>query len=135
MVHPVRIYLADLLSNAGTGLRAVGLGPIRPHGHSRRIELPADLTVAPRAEVRLMASQSCTRLTLVTLAPSGNPQESETLLEMLRGRYAEALAAQLPGRTQVRWHARTTADVIDFASLQLHNGAMRRGTHPQPLYG
>ena len=85
-------YLADLLGSAGSGLRAAGLGPVYPYGHSRRIQLPPGLPVAAYCEVRLMASQSYTRLTLVTLAPSGNPQESEALLEMLRRRYADVLA-------------------------------------------
>jgi hypothetical protein len=126
-VRAKRIYLADLLSGAGTGLDAAGLGPVRPHGHSRWIALPPDLSLAAHSEVRLMASQSYTRLTLVTLAPSGNPQESEALLELLRERYAEALAAHLPAPTQVLWHARTTADVIDFASLRIHNGGYTTG--------
>jgi hypothetical protein len=126
-VHAKAVYLADLLSAAGPGLRAAGLGPIRPHGHSRRIALPADLAVAAVSEIRLMASQSCTRLNLVTLSRSGNPYESEALLELLKQRYGDTLTAQLPASTQIRWHARTAADVIDFASLSLHDGGYATG--------
>src|SRR5262249_35918415 len=126
-VRAKRIYLADLLSNAETGLRAVGLNSIRTYGHSRRIQLPPDLPIAAHSEVRLMASQSYTRLTLVALAPAGIRQESEALLELLRQRYADVLTARLPAGTNLRWHARTKANVIDFAALQLDNGGYATG--------
>ena len=122
-----RAYLADLLSNAETGLRAIGLNSVRQYGHSRRIQLPPELPLAAHSEVRLMASQSYTRLTLVALAPAGNRQESEALLELLRHRYADPLTARLPAGTDLRWHARTKADVIDFAELRLDNGGYATG--------
>jgi hypothetical protein len=105
----------------------LGYGPIRPYGHSRRIGLPPDLAVADRSEVRLMAGRSYTRLTLVALSPSGSRDESEAILELLRERYHDALAARLPAGTDIRWHARIASDVIDFAALTLANGGYLSG--------
>ena len=122
-----RAYMAVVLDRAGPALHAAGYGPFRSHGHSRRIELPADLFLAGRSEVRLMASQSYTRLTLVALSTSGDRDESEAVLEALRQRYEATLATQLPAGTEVNWHARTTADVIDFAALTLANGGYAQG--------
>lgn len=75
-----------------------------------------------------MAGQFYTRLTLVTLAPSGSQDESRAILELLRQRYEDALAARLPAGTEpVRWHARIASDVIDFAALTLANGGYLSG--------
>ena len=120
-------YMEAVLERAGPALLRLGYGPIRPYGHSRRIELPPDLPVASRSEMRLMAGRSYTRLTLVALATSGSREESEATLELLRQRYEDALAARFPAGTQVRWHARIASDVIDFAALSLDNGGYLSG--------
>jgi len=74
-----------------------------------------------------MAGRTYTRLTLVALAPSGNRDASEAILELLRERYGDALAARLPTGTEVKWHARIASDVIDFAALTLNNGGYLNG--------
>lgn len=120
-------YMDAVLGRAGPAVLKLGYGSIHPYGHSRRIDLPPDLPVADRSEVRLMAGRSYTRLTLVALAPSGSREESEATLELLRQRYEDALAARLPAGTEVRWHARIASDVIDFAALTLANGGYLSG--------
>lgn len=120
-------YMDAILERAGPAVLRLGCGSIRPYGHSRRIDLPRDLPVAGRSEVRLMAGRSYTRLTLVTLAPSGSQDESQAILELLRQRYEDALAARPPAGTDVSWHARIASDVIDFAALTLANGGYLSG--------
>jgi hypothetical protein len=88
-----------VLERVGPAVLKLGYGAVRPCRHSRRIDLPPDLPVASRSEVRLMAGQSYTRLTLVALAPSGSRDESEVILEVLRHRYEGALAVRLPAGT------------------------------------
>jgi hypothetical protein len=110
-------YIDAILERVGPAVLKLGYGSIRPYGHSRRIDLPPDLPLADRSEVRLMAGQSYTRLTLVALSPSGSRREGDVILELTRLRYADALAARLPADTEVRWHARIASDVIDFAAL------------------
>lgn len=122
-----RQYMDAILERAGPAVLELGYGSIRPYGHSRRIDLPPDLPVADRCEVRLMAGRSYTRLTLVALAPTGSRDESEAILELLRQRYEDALAARLPAGTEVRWHARIASDVIDFAALTLASGGYLSG--------
>lgn len=120
-------YMDAILGRAGPAVLKLGYGSIRPYGHSRRIDLPPDLPLVNRSEVRLMAGRSYTRLTLVALAPSGSRDESEATLELLRQRYEDALAVRLPAGMEVRWHARIASDVIDFAALTLANGGYLSG--------
>lgn len=120
-------YMDAVLERAGPAVMKLGYGPIRPYGHSRRIGLPSDLPAASHSEVRLMAGRTYTRLTLVALAPSGNRDGSEAVLELLRERYGDALAARLPTGTEVKWHARIASDAIDFAALTLNNGGYVSG--------
>jgi len=53
-----RGYIDAVLEGATPTLQALGFLAPRNYGHSRRIGLPADLPIAQRSEVRLMASQT-----------------------------------------------------------------------------
>lgn len=123
----IRRYIDAILERVAPALRMLGYGPPSSYGHSRRIELPAELAIAESSEVRLMASQSYTRLTLVARGPSNDRFENEAILELLRQRYQTRLEAALPPETEVSWHARIASDNIDFAALILRNGGYAEG--------
>ena len=74
-----------------------------------------------------MASQSYTRLTLVALSTSGDRDEARLCWKRCASATKPPLATQLPAGTKVNSHARTTADVIDFAALTLANGGYAQG--------
>lgn len=122
-----RRYIDAILERVTPALRAVGYGLPSNYGHSRRIELPSDLPLARWSEVRLMASQTYTRLTLVARGPSNDRLENEAILELLRERYQTPLEAALPRESEIAWHARIASDIIDFAALILRNGGYAEG--------
>jgi hypothetical protein len=126
-----RLYIDAVLTQAAPALEALGCGAPRSHGHSRRIALPADLAVAQYSEIRVMASQTYTRLTLVARGPSQERAENEAILDVLQERYQSALSATLPPGTGAQWHAGIANDVIDYASLTLTNGGYREGDATQ----
>jgi hypothetical protein len=122
-----REYVDAVLEAAAPNLRALGFHHPRGYGHSRRIGLPSDLPVSRLSEVRMMASQAYTRLTIVARSPSQDRNENEAILELLRERYESTLGSALPVGTELAWHARIASDVIDYAALTLRNGGYRDG--------